>query len=755
MNLSEKIIKYIKYLIYILVIAVPLVYFPTIMMPFQLSKTVVFQILTEIIFALWLSLAILNKEYRPKFTPITLALIFFMVVIFLSAIFGSDWRISLWSDESRSLGAIALAHFFALFIIASSLKEKIDWRKLWFLSFGTAVIVSLIGISQKFFAFPRGSNEWLYIIYSGIPERVGSTFSNPAFMAGYLLFNFFIGAWLLVKSEKLKVKSLIGLGAILIFAAIFLSQTLGVMVGLFAGVLFLLIYFVVKKPNLDYGFNLRKLSIILLISTVLLAGLFSATKNFSFWQKVPGFKRIVNFSFQDDSIRGRLITWRLSWNVFKEKPIFGWGVENFRIPFNKYYDPQLLTKNIDGSYWDKPHNIVLEYLTTTGILGLLAYLGIFIAVFYSIFKNLSGFGKPIFAAALISYFIQNLFIFDTIGTYLMFFSILAFINNEGDLSIQRQSIMLANNYLKPIAIILLVLFLVPIYYNYQIFKGANYEYWGVNYFLNQLNESSLISFSRALATPTPYIDDIRKNFANTVKQAYQQGISYPDLNDLQNKLVGHLKLVINRHPQEFLNYIILSEFENFFYQYNANYLEESEELALKALELSPKRQQILYVLGKVRLLKGDIPGAYKVFEKAVNASPDSADPHFYFGLMAYGLGDVKKGSAEIIEAERLGRIPQKVEELIALGNFVGDLENNYKKAIEYYNFALKIIKGGVVSKTIVRENVLLKLAIAYYFDHNYDKSRQTFLELKKTINLKLLPIYPDLEPVLQELGIEK
>ena len=112
--------------------------------------------------------------------------------------------------------------------------------------------------------------------------------------------------------------------------------------------------------------------------------------------------------------------------------------------------------------------------------------------------------------------------------------------------------------------VLLLIVLIPIYYNFQIFKGANYEYWGVNYFLNRLSESSLLSFNQALMTSTPYIDDVRKNFANTVKQAHQQGINYPGLEDLQGKLAGHLRLVIQRHPLGFLNYLTLAEFENVF-----------------------------------------------------------------------------------------------------------------------------------------------------------------------------------------------
>lgn len=751
---EQKIINIIKYFIYGLVMAVPLIYFPTMMFPFQLSKTIVLQILIEIIFVLWLWLVIFNKKYRPKISPLIISLSIFMAAIFISVIFGSDWRVSLWSDESRSLGLIALWHFFVLFLSMSSLRGKINWDIIWNLSFWTAVVVSLIGISQKFIIFSKGANPWLYILYPGIPERVGSTFSNPAFMAGYLLFNFFIGFWLFKPLTKnLKLKSLMGLGIILIIIAIFLSQTLGVLFGLTAGILIFIFWFIFQS----HSKILRKTSLAALGILIIFSGIFLLTRGNSFWQKIPGFKRVVNISFQQESIRGRFIAWESGWEAFKEKPFLGWGLENFRIAFDKYYNPELLFINTTGTHWDKPHNVILEYLVTTGIIGLLAYLGIFASVFYMLFKKQFNY-KIFFLSAIIAYFVQNLFVFDTIGTYLMFFLVLAFIDSYlDDKLLNFSSSPITDNLIaqKIIVGVLLLTALIPIYYNFQIFKGANYEYWGVNYFLSRLRESSLLSFNQALITSTPYIDDVRKNFADTVKQAYQQGMEYPNLADLQDKLANYLKLIIQRHPNNFFNYIILAEFENNFHKYNGNYIYEAEELAKKALELSPKRQQIYYVLAKTKLLQADINGAYKTFEEIIKLHPGAAEPHFYLGLMAYGLGDIKTGFIEIKEAERLGRVPQKIEEFITLGNFSGDLEYNYKKAVEYYISALEIFDKKEVVPVVSREDILLKLALAYYFDHNFIESKNTFLELQKTIDLKFLPIYPDLKPVLQDIGISQ
>jgi tetratricopeptide (TPR) repeat protein len=402
---------------------------------------------------------------------------------------------------------------------------------------------------------------------------------------------------------------------------------------------------------------------------------------------------------------------------------------------------------------------VLEYLVNTGILGLAAYLGIFVAAFYTIFR-ISGvnFAKPIFAALLIAYFVQNLFLFDTIGTYLMFFLALGFLSSQSrtDRDLTRTAAGISqgpNKSAFSITIVfLLLLSFIPVYYNYQILKASQYQYHGVNYFLNQQLEKSLYFFNQALKTPTPYLDDIRRDFANAVEQAYEQGIQYPNLSELQNQLVEELNLVIKRHPQDYLHYITLANFKQTFYAFNPNYIQDSETLSRQALILSPKRQQTYYVIARSRLLAGDVEGAYNIFREAVELNPEAGDPHFFFGLMAYALGDVQTARTEIAKAEALSRFPKDVKEAVALANFLGDYERNYKKAIDWYNWAY-----SASSDDFTRANILLKLGVAYYFDANKEKARESFNKLKESklkIDFKMLPIYPELRPILEELEIE-
>src|SRR4051812_18440369 len=76
------------------------------------------------------------------------------------------------------------------------------------------------------------------------------------------------------------------------------------------------------------------------------------------------------------SIRAR--EWRAAWQVFVHHPVLGTGPDTFEYSFTRYRD------RADGAELglqiaDKPHNVLLEHATDTGLLGLATYLAVVIA----------------------------------------------------------------------------------------------------------------------------------------------------------------------------------------------------------------------------------------------------------------------------------------------------------------------------------------------------------------------------------------
>ena len=156
MNSTHRItLSTIRWCLYALVVAVPLFFYQHVMNPFIVPKTVLFEILVEVMFALWLALAITHKKYRPRLNVLSAVLLAFAGVLTATAAFGADFQSSVWSTPARALGLFALWHFVALFFVLASLGRDIDWRKVWWVSLATSVVASLEAILSVYSSFLR------------------------------------------------------------------------------------------------------------------------------------------------------------------------------------------------------------------------------------------------------------------------------------------------------------------------------------------------------------------------------------------------------------------------------------------------------------------------------------------------------------------------------------------------------------------------------------------------------------------------
>lgn len=754
--MSERsILRFINYSSCAMVLIVPLVFVQHMMFPFIIAKAVIFQTLSEIIIFSWLLLSFLKKEHRPSITPVSVALIFFLIYLTISSFLGVDSWISIWSTASRGLGVFALWHFGLLALAVTSMRKAFHWDTLWRVSVLTSALTALGAI----LAF--NSIYFSKFFLTQDTTRPGATFGNPTFLAGYLLFNTFIAIWISLYEKKSWIKYSAVAIAVLDACAIFITQTRGDLIGLFLG-LVAIVFLLALRGFSKFSFQKSIVkNIWLWIVLCLLAFLifFALTRSVLPWEKVPGLGRLSGISSLQTEVRDRLFIWQSGIMAFKDRPIFGWGWENFNVAFEQHYNPRFLKADFGETFWDKPHNVLLEYAVTGGVVGLFAYLALWAAFIYELVllqdKNL----KVILAGLLLAYFFRNLVVFDTIGTYLMFFLVVAFIDSHYILEkklfhsndkTEREE-RPATNALNPA---LIFAFFIPValliyFVNWPTARAMYVEYNGPNYFLLGNNDLSLKAFKDSLSIPNPYQDETRNNFASVVKQAESEGVHFPDIKNLQGDIVKEVEKVVARHPLDYFNYTFLAEFKNQFYQYNSSYLDDADALAKKALELSPGRQQVYYVIAKTALLRGDKDKAIKVFEETVALAPEAGDPHFYLGILGYETHDISLGDQEIARAKELGRIPNTFDEAVALGTLVGDLKEDYKSAAYYYGLAL----GYPENSSVKRFNTELQLAIALYYDKRPDEARPYFEEVAKNFNLKSTTMYEGLKPIYDDLGI--
>ena len=100
----------------------------------------------SLIFTAYLVLLTVNfSRYRPRFTPVLTAVVLLMAVFVLTSSMGVNPFNSFWSKYERMEGLLAWFHYLGFFIVLSSVfKQKKDWLKIFGVSVGVAVLVSII-----------------------------------------------------------------------------------------------------------------------------------------------------------------------------------------------------------------------------------------------------------------------------------------------------------------------------------------------------------------------------------------------------------------------------------------------------------------------------------------------------------------------------------------------------------------------------------------------------------------------------------
>lgn len=376
---------------------------PLVIGPFGITfssypKAVFFRTIIEAAFIFYILLVLVNKKYLPKINPVMIAICAYLLVSIISSILGVNFFRSLFGDLDRSEGLILAIHFFVFYVMLISVFEK-EWINILKTTAIVGAISSISALLQKTGAFTfYGVN---------LPERVSGTLTNPDFFGNYIVLCFFVSLIILV-IEKKPVWLIVSFLNIL---ALVLSATRGSWVALLLGLCVLLGQFF----SLSYKIRIKALFSIFGFCVLLLLIVlnFNIYKSPYFWHA---------YSITEFSLESRADIWQPGFEAFIKRPILGWGFEMFNYYYEKNFNAKLLTSLGEELYYDRSHNKFLDILAETGFVGFFAFISIFFAAVFKVEKKLRWF----FIAAFIAYFFQSLFYFDTISSYLIIYTLLAY-----------------------------------------------------------------------------------------------------------------------------------------------------------------------------------------------------------------------------------------------------------------------------------------------------------------------------------------
>ncbi len=611
----------------------PLILFRNWFFPFVSSKSIFFRIIVDIIFIAYILLVISNRRYLPKINALTISVTIFVGVLFLTSLTGANFAKSFWSTFERMTGLLTVFHLYAFFIILTgAFKERKYWERI----LSTSILV--------------GALLSLYTLISNDPTaRGGATLGNPSFLGAYLIFDIFLAIILAFAKSGWWRFFYAGLLFIMLWVLFFnpAEPTRGAIGAFLGGVGILGIgYMVFSQSKL-----LKKLAPFVL-SFIILASLGISQTGF-FKKHLMDIRELPGAS--------RRVVWQEGFDAWQERPWLGWGLENFNIPFAKHFNSQLpLMADV---WYDRVHNIVLDMLTQAGIIGFLSYLIIFIVAIFNLLKLCPRVVKknnlffPLgMVAVLAVYFAQNIFVFDMVSSYMMFFLSLAFINfliskNEERALISPPK---RNQLVSLLAGFLLILTIFTFYFgNIRPARAAKLITKGLASSLEQ----AIVNFQEALAASPISIVEVPELFSKKISDySFDSKQNRATLENGFTLSIEALKKSIEINPQDYRLYLVTGRHYNnfFFFSQNPEHLKEAEIYLNKALELSPKNQQAYWSLAQVKISQQRSDEAIGLLQKAIDLEPGYSQSHWYLALTYKITGRNELALEKVKDAERAG-----------------------------------------------------------------------------------------------------
>lgn len=622
-SLDRVLIVIIKSMVYVALFT-PLIVVSDFFFPFVGPKSIIFMGAVQVLFAAYVLLIIYYPEYRPKFNILAIALLSYLGILILTTLTGVNPMRSFWSNQERMTGLLMWFHLVAFFMVISSVfKTQRDWRDVFLVTVSFAAIVAFIFILEDF-----GARAFDNL-------RGGSTIGNTSFMGVYLLFNAFLAVFLALKNQTWIKYYSIAL-VLVIVTALFLSDAIASILGFVAGLGLILLLYLVCMTNKIYLKTIGAFAILIAVIGAFVLGVLLF---------VP--ESFVRQEFIRFDTEARLTAWAASWRGVVERPWLGWGPENLNVPFMRHFDPRLYLPEHGAEVWfDRAHNIILDTLIASGIIGLIAYMGIFAAAFMLLWKHFlrrkeEFWLAAIFSAALIAYFIQNLTVFDMINSYLMFLLMLGHISamphNEEMSSARKPARRLVLFYAAPVLIVFCFAFH---FFTVSPWISGSFVARAMRpYDLNDM----LYSYGRAIGDSPLGRNDIRLHFAQQF-QAFsisEEGLQLD--RNTRDKVLRYLEEELQKNiaenPMDYKAHIELARFYNTWARFDASKAYRARRILDKALLLSPRNQIGFWTLAQTMVFLNDGDKALNAAERAVELEPRLLQSHEMVIRVAVTVGN--------------------------------------------------------------------------------------------------------------------
>ncbi|PIR86625.1 MAG: hypothetical protein COU11_04690, partial [Candidatus Harrisonbacteria bacterium CG10_big_fil_rev_8_21_14_0_10_49_15] len=363
----------------------------------------------------------------------------YIAILLISALAGGHFERSFFSSHERMTGILTFIYAFAWFVMAGSVFQTKDWLRVFRAVTVTGALIAIFsflsigGLNLESFAFM---------------EHGGGILANSTFAGIYYLFAFLVSVFLLLKDSSrgwrwAYVGSLLLIGLnpdIFNFSvwqgahslsdifgspSLLLGQARASAISIGIGVLAMGVTYLIHRLKISIkrkGLLLGLGGLIIVLATLAFVGSATMQKGFghNFLQKQKDF--------------ARPLVWRQGLQAFADKPIFGYGPNNFNYAFQDNYSPEVAF--LEANNWfDKAHNSTFAVLVETGVVGALAVILVFLlAVWYAFrwYRKKEDVAPLLVVVVLLAHFIQTQTSFNTSLSIFLVFVLLAYLSAQSE-----------------------------------------------------------------------------------------------------------------------------------------------------------------------------------------------------------------------------------------------------------------------------------------------------------------------------------
>lgn len=371
-NLSS--LNFIQNCFYVLFFVTPLLLWPYTSEVFEFNKMLFVYAMTVIIGAAWAIKSFQEKKFEIVRTPLDLPLALFLTSQIASTIFSIDRHTSFWGYYSRFHGGLAstLCYVFLFYALVTHFSHQAKAiRNLIIAILTTAALTSFYAVLER---MGIDKNIWV----QDVQNRVFSTLGQPNWLSAYLIALLPISLFSALRTKHWTLRTTHYSLSLLFLTAILFTRSQS---GIGATIITLLAFTVIALVQKNQTKLLPALALVLLgvfffKNTAVLKTFQSLNKTNPFYSDTATIITEENKTRLggSDSMAIRRVVWQGAIELGKKYPFFGTGVETFGYSYY-WVRPSIhnLTSEADFLY-NKAHNEYLNFLATTGFVGLAAYL---------------------------------------------------------------------------------------------------------------------------------------------------------------------------------------------------------------------------------------------------------------------------------------------------------------------------------------------------------------------------------------------